>query len=1211
MSLSPRRSRRALCAVILLFLIVSVVTPALAEWQDPLYILFPRIRTDAVSTTAVAIANPTNENATVVLLLVGNDGKLVRTSAELPIPANTQLARQITELFPGLPQFDGCLLLGSTNISVVGFFLTYNSDLSNHQIDGAEAVVLASGLPQTVIFPELKTASGEFTEISVFTIPDGDLKVTLSLYRASGGSPVQTKEITIPDGGGRFSGRVNEIFTGSIPSPAYVTATADPASGVGLVGYEHFGNDRAFGGRNAIAAPQGTNEIAFSLFGAQLAEGFGYTSEITLINPTDKAANLKIAAYHTGAPSSSGAPQPAAIKTTTIPAHGMIKQKAKTLLSLPAGDFVGWLRVDSNITGVVGDVTFGDASSTPQRFLSSVQLQSSPISDFVFSHVADGLGFTTGLTFVNVSSDPADVHMDVFDVNGTQTGSTDFVLQPYEHGPRVLAQLISGFKPQIGGFVHVTSDVDIFAFELFLYAPSGQVLSLSAVPPQRGNGTMSGVMTPAFVDGAGLASALTLMKPEATQKYPASTAKGIRLDDQLEFVPGEMIVELRSSAAPEALEQLAQRHGARVKVKSPNRVHLLGSTGVEGVSLLRAGAASTELAAAKLATLKAVEAINLEPDVVYAEPNYISHTCSEPNDPFYAYQWHYPYIKLPAAWDITTGSPDTIVAIIDTGAKYEHPDLSPRVAGIGYDYDFITDPQISLDGDGPDANADDVGDDPNKQNSSFHGSHVAGTIGAATNDGSGGLAGINWSCRLMILRALGAGGGTDYDISQAILYAAGKANGTGKLPTKAAKVINMSLSSDSSSTTESNAIQAALTAGVIIVAAAGNKNSSDPRYPAAYPGVIAVGAIDLSGELAPYSNYGSHVSVVAPGGNTGMDLNDDGYVDGVLSCGWKQDTDKPAFPFYQGTSMASPHVAGIVSLMLAKNPNLSPALAKQYLQETAIDLGDPGKDDRYGYGLVDPVAALKRVMGSTSGTPKLVVSTDTLDFGYTETEMVATVSNGGGGTLTISQPTDNAGWLSASISGSVLKVSINRGSLADGSYSGTVTVNSNGGSVTVTVLMKVGTPTGPGNLGTIYLLALDPRTFETIGSIDSADARELLGDFDNDGKLEFQFPPIFAGYYVVVAGNDADDDGLICEDGEYCGLYPVSSQASLVQIFPNEDTWGVDFVLEKPATPASVSGIEELRLRTGKRGFAFNRNVLMTREIERIFKQKLAEARGN
>ncbi len=1217
MSLSPCRSCRALCAVILLFLAVSVITPALAEWQDPVYILFPRIKTDTLSTTAVAIANPTNEDAFVKLWLVASNGQVAPESPEFWIPANTQLARQITELFPGKTQFDGFLWLGSTNISVVGFFLAYNNDLSNHQIDGAEAVVMGGGLPGTVIFPELTTGTGAFTEINVLAIPDADLKVTLSLYRGSGGNPIQTKQVTVSKGdwGGQFSRRVNEIFTVSIPSPGYVTATADPASGYGLVGYEQFGDSRVFGGRNAIAAPLVTRKIPFSLFGSQLAEGYGYTSEITLINPTDEAANVKIAAFRTGAPSMTGAPDPVATKTAVVAAHGMIKQRARTLLGLPAGDFVGWLRIDSDITGVVGDVTFGDAN-TPQRFLSSVQLQSSPISDFVFSHVADDgpevahkFGFTTGLTFLNMNPDPANVHMEVFNVDGIRTGSTNFVLQPYEHAPRVLAQLIAGIKAQIGGFVRVTSDIDIFAFELFLYAPAGQVLSLSAVPPQRGNGTFSGVLTPAVVNSAGLTSAFTLMKSQSTEKYPASVAKGIRLDDQLEFMPGEMIVELRSSAAPDALEQLAGRHGTAIKVKSPTRVHLLRSAGVDSVSLLRSGAGSTQLEAAKRATLQAVEALNLEPDVVYAEPNYISHIDKVPNDPFYKYQWHYPYIKLPEAWDITTGSADTIVAIIDTGAKYAHPDLNPRLAGPGYDYDFITDPQISLDGDGPDANADDVGDDPNKQNSSYHGSHVAGTIGAATNDGAG-LAGVNWACRLMILRGLGAGGGTDYDIAQAILYAAKLQNGTGKTPLKRANVINMSLSSGGSSTTEANAIQAALNAGVIIVAAAGNKGNSEPRYPAAYPGVIAVGATDLSGELAPYSNYGSHVSVVAPGGNTAMDLNDDGYVDGVLSCGWKQDTDEPGYPFYQGTSMASPHVAGVVSLLLAKNPNLTPDQVKDHLEKTAIDLGDTGKDDRYGYGLIDPVAALKRV-SAVSSSPKLVLSTDKLDFGYTETELTATVSNGGGGTLSVSGvnavPASGSGWLFASISGSVLTVRVNRGTLVDGSYTGTVTVNSTAGSAGIAVSVNVGTPAGPGSLGPIVIMALDSRTLNTIATLRSDWSAKYLNDSNQDGKFEFQFPPTFAGYDFVVGGNDADDDSIICEDGEYCGFYPVLSQLSLVQIFPNEDTLGIDFVLEKPTTPASVSAIEALRLRSGKLGFSVLQKGLTSQAMEKAFRRKMAE----
>ncbi|RPI22082.1 MAG: hypothetical protein EHM61_23175, partial [Acidobacteria bacterium] len=600
---------------------------------------------------------------------------------------------------------------------------------------------------------------------------------------------------------------------------------------------------------------------------------------------------------------------------------------------------------------------------------------------------------------------------------------------------------------------------------------------------------------------------------------------------------------------------------------------------------------------------------NLEPDVVYAEPNYISRVEGVPNDQFYKHQWHYPYINLPAAWDITTGNANTVIAVIDTGAKYAHPDLGARLI-TGDCYDFITDPQISLDGGGPDPNAEDVGDDPDKLKSTFHGSHVAGTIGASSNNDIG-LAGVNWSSGLMILRALGAGGGTDYDISQAILYAAGLPNATLKSPSKRANVINMSLSSDGDSATERDAISKALGAGVCIVAAAGNQNSSAPRYPAAYPGVIAVGSIDLSGARAPYSNYGSHISVVAPGGNSATDSNDDGYVDGVLSIGWNEDTDKPAYVFKQGTSMAAPHVAGVVSLLLGKKPGMPPAEIKQVLEKTALDIGDPGKDDEYGYGLVDPVKALKEVT-SVSSQPKLIVSTLSLDFGSTETEMTVTISNGGGGDL--GKPTvtiTGASWLKAQFSAgsnSVLIVRVERTGLATGQYTGKVKLASNGGSAEITVVMKVGTPGASGLPGEILVLALDPRTLEGVGTIDSSPGAEQVTDKNQDGILEFQFPPIFAGFYFVAAGNDPNGNRIICEANEYCGFYPVLSQWSEVRIQPIENTGGVDFVLEKPTTAASASLLEELRLKTGQSGFAIGRETLSAIELQRVFRQKLHEA---
>ncbi|MFB3906063.1 MAG: S8 family serine peptidase [Acidobacteriota bacterium] len=1172
---------RVLCFAALFLLGVTAVTPVLAQTQYRLVLLFPRIKTDAASMTAVAIANPTTDSADVLLGLLDNTGQVVDADG-FTIPPNTQFARQITELFAGRTEFDGCLVLLSTNMSVVGFFLSYNLDFGNHQIDGAEAVAVDDAMRRNVIFPELPAGSEDFAEISLYAAAQTDVKVNLKLFGGNDEVPLETRQISIPVGqlGGRFTGKVKEIFTVPIPSPAYVMASAD----TGLIGYEHFGNTRSFGGRNAIAAPSSTRKIPFVLYGAQLAEAYGYTSEITLINPTDESANVKLSAFQFNPVPAPGASQLVASWTETIPAKGMIRKRAASLLGLTS-QFIGWLRVDSDIAGVVGDITFGDANSTPPRFLSSVQLQSTPFNDFVFSHLAtdDSIGFSTGLTFLNVNSSPAHVVVEVYDVEGNLTGqSAGFVLEPFEHAPRTLGDIIPTIKPQIGGFIRVKSDLDIFSFELFLYAPAGQVLSLSAVPPQRGNGTISGELTPSL---AGAAVFPTALKLSRQVPYPASAAKGVRLDAGLDFVPGDMIVRLRPTAAPDALDQITRRHGGRVKVKSPTGVHLLESRQITGgVSLRSAGSPASVLLAAKNSTLQAVEALNLEPDVVYAEPNYISRISADPNDQFYDLQWHYPYIKLPQAWDITTGSPDTIIAVIDTGAKYGHPDLAARLTGEGYD--FITDPQISLDGDGPDPDAEDVGDDPNKKTSSYHGTHVAGTIGAATNN-TNGLAGVNWSSPLMTLRALGAGGGTSYDISQAILYAAGLANAACAPPTKKASVINMSLSSDGDSLTERNAVQAALGAGVSIVAAAGNQNSSTPRYPAAYPGVIAVGAIDASGNRAPYSNYGLHyVTIVAPGGNSAMDSNNDGYVDGVLSTGWNQDDDQPTYVFKQGTSMATPHVTGIVSLLLAAKPDLSPEQIKQILEQSALDIGEPGEDEYYGFGLVDPVEALKKVMDVIAAPAKLIVSTSKMDFGYIQTEMTATVSNGGGGTLDVYDPAvvlhKGSGWLTVSKSGSVLTVTVNRTGLADGEYTGEIQLESNGGDETIQVVMQVGTPSGIGNLGKVYVLALDPRTLETVRTTEAVDLEE---EGKKDGKFEFKFHPMFAGYYFVVAGNDADEDGWIFEDDEYWGLYPVSSEPSLVQVRPNEDSSSIDFVLEKPTTPAAASVIEELRHRTGRRGF--------------------------
>ncbi|MCA8947104.1 MAG: S8 family serine peptidase, partial [Planctomycetes bacterium] len=171
--------------------------------------------------------------------------------------------------------------------------------------------------------------------------------------------------------------------------------------------------------------------------------------------------------------------------------------------------------------------------------------------------------------------------------------------------------------------------------------------------------------------------------------------------------------------------------------------------------------------------------LSMHPYITVAEPDYIRRHFLTPNDPhFAAYQaWHYNAINLPAAWNITTGSTSVIVAVVDTGVVLSHPDLAGRLIG---GYDFISNPQVALDGNGIDNNPDDPGDNPG-QGSSFHGTHVAGTIGAASNNSTGG-AGVDWNCKLMPLRVLGAGGGADSDIAEAVRYAARLTNASGTLP---------------------------------------------------------------------------------------------------------------------------------------------------------------------------------------------------------------------------------------------------------------------------------------------------------------------------------------------------------------------------------------------------------------------------------------------
>ena len=363
----------------------------------------------------------------------------------------------------------------------------------------------------------------------------------------------------------------------------------------------------------------------------------------------------------------------------------------------------------------------------------------------------------------------------------------------------------------------------------------------------------------------------------------------------------------------------------------------------------------------------AASQLMLDPEIAYAEPDNKLYPMLAPNDPLYAQQWNYfeaaGGINLPAAWDITTGSTGIVVAVIDTGIL-PHADLAGRtVPG----YDFIGDTDVSADGDGRDTDPSDPGDYGCGRSSSWHGTHVSGTIGAASNNGLG-VTGVNWVSKILPARVLGTCGGYTSDIVDAIRWSAGLAV-TG-IPTNPnpARVENMSLGgTQACSNSMQSAITDAIARGTVVVVAAGNENANvSTSEPANCTGVIAVGATLRSGGRASFSNFGTGVAVSAPGGIILSTLNSGGTTPVADS-----------YQFYSGTSMASPHVAGVVSLMLSRNPSLTPAQVRTALQSSArafpTGTGSDCTTALCGAGIVDAAAAVVAA-GTTSSRTNLALA---------------------------------------------------------------------------------------------------------------------------------------------------------------------------------------------------------------------------------------------
>ena len=628
-----------------------------------------------------------------------------------------------------------------------------------------------------------------------------------------------------------------------------------------------------------------------------------------------------------------------------------------------------------------------------------------------------------------------------------------------------------------------------------------------------------------------------------------------------EFVTGEAIVRFRTANA--ATAAIAGQAAAAMPTDRDVRVQLslqqAAVSGSDNSSRYPVLIADNPTLRAKRDTLHAISNMNRREDVEYAEPNYIRHPQLTPNDPLYLTQWHYPQINLPQAWDITTGSSSVIVAVIDTGILGGHPDLlGQTVAG----YDFISDIANANDGNGIDNNPQDPGDS-GVGASSFHGTHVAGTVAAASNNATG-VTGACWDCRIMPLRALGLFGGSSYDIRQAIRYAAGLPNDSGTLPTNTADIINLSLGGEGFSQADQNLLDQVRAAGIIVVAAAGNNASNVPFYPASYNNVVSVSAVDINRQPASYSNFGPAIDVAAPGGNSAQDINGDGNPDAVLSSGGD---DSGAlqynYRFLQGTSMATPHVAGVAALMKSVAPGLTPAQFDSLLAglQLTVDLGNPGRDDQYGFGLIDAHQAVVAAQGGSSPVPAtLVVSPGSLNFGNFATSGTLSAVNGGGGTLNVSAVSDDAAWLTVTADGGnpadgtgLYDIVIDRTGLADGTYNAVITFTwSDGGpdqTENVNVIMQVTSFASSGDAGYHYISLVDSSS----GNIVDQVALSAIS-----GSYPFTFNNVPAGTYEIVAGTDNNNDLFICDAGEACGGYTTLDQPT--QIMVNSNVSGLDFV---------------------------------------------------
>ncbi len=539
----------------------------------------------------------------------------------------------------------------------------------------------------------------------------------------------------------------------------------------------------------------------------------------------------------------------------------------------------------------------------------------------------------------------------------------------------------------------------------------------------------------------------------------AVAAPGEKIDSFIVYYNGQEASLSRIESASAQALSLATQDAARVGKSLGLTLSIERELATGGVLIRAESTTGARSSGGGIDAERVMVEIAKNPSVSKVEPNKRVHAFFVPNDTRYSEQWDMfnavGGMNVQSAWDVATGS-GVVVAVIDTGIA-PHSDLAGQtVAG----YDFISSSATARDGNGRDSNPNDEGDwfatnecgVPYSSGSSWHGTHVAGTVAAIANNNKG-VAGVAFNAKVQPVRVLGKCGGSIADIADAIIWSSGGTVSGVPANATPAKVINLSLGGQGAcSSTEQNAINSARSRGTVLAIAAGNDNANVSGFdPGNCNGVISIAATTKAGSRASYSNYGALIDVSAPGGDGSGGAGD---ILSTLNSGTSTQSTE-SYAFYAGTSMASPHVAGLAALMLSKNPALTPDQIETLIKNNAKPL--PGTcSGGCGTGIIDAAKTLTAVGGGGGGNVAPVanfgVTTSGLTASFTDT---STDSDG-----SIASRSWNFGDSTTSTAANPSKTYS-----AAGTYTVTLTVTDNGGATnTRTQSVTVSAGGGGGNV---------------------------------------------------------------------------------------------------------------------------------------------------